>query len=208
MRRHGWGGDMPVDDAAATARILDAARDLLREHPGAAPSISQVAERLSVTRQTVYRYFPSARALLIASVADGVAQFLTDVTAHLAARSSPVEAVIEGIAYTYEQVLQRTDLSLLIAASGSSPHDVTSPTAIALGRSILDRTTIDWTSAGYDDEELDGLVELMLRTLQSFVVDPGNPPRSPEELRMYLRRWVGPSVAVAPAVSQGPFAAR
>lgn len=186
---------MPLDDDDATARILEAARDLLREHPGAAPSISQVAERLFVTRQTVYRYFPSAHALLVASVAEGVAQFLDDITEHLGAEISPAETVIEGIAYTYEQVLHRTDLSLLIAASGSSPNEVTSETAVALGRSILERTTIDWAAAGYDDDDLNGLVELMLRTLQSFVVDPGDPPRAPDEFRVYLRRWVGPSVA-------------
>ena len=194
MRRHGWGGDMPVDDDDATRRILGAARGLLRERPGAAPPISEVAERLSVTRQTVYRYFPTAHALLIASVAEGVNQFLDDITDHLSAETSPAEAVIEGIAYTYEQVLHRTDLSLLIAASGSSPNDVTSETAVALGRSILNRTTIDWATAGYDDDELNGLVELMLRTLQSFVVDPGDPPRSPDQFRVYLRRWVGPVV--------------
>lgn len=81
------------------------------------------------------------------------------------------------------------------AASGSSANEVTSETAVALGRSILERTTIDWAAAGYDDNDLNGLVELMLRTLQSFVVDPGDPPRAPDEFRVYLRRWVGPSVA-------------
>src|SRR5689334_6920428 len=130
MRSHGWGGDVPLDDDAAAARILGAARRLLREHPGSAPTIAQVAERLSVTRQTVYRYFPSANALLVAAVGDGVAQFLDDIGDHLRDETDPAEAVIEGIAYTYEQVAHRSDLSLLIAASGSSPHDVTSATAL------------------------------------------------------------------------------
>ena len=172
-----------------------AARRLLREHPGSAPTIAQVAERLSVTRQTVYRYFASTNALLVASVSDGVAQFLDDITDHLRDQADPADAVIEGIAYTYEQVAHRSDLSLLIAASGSSPHDVTSATALELGRSILDRTPVDWLAAGYDPARLDRLVEHMLRTLQSFLVDPGNPPRTPVELRAYLREWVGPAVA-------------
>jgi AcrR family transcriptional regulator len=197
VRRHGWGGDMPVDDAAATARILGAARALLREQPHSAPTISEVAERLSVTRQTVYRYFPSSHALLLASVSDGVGDFLDDIAEHLRHVSSPADAVVEGIAYTYEQMSERTDLSLLLAASGASAHEVTSETSLALGRSILERLPVDWAASGCDDVELDGLVEMMLRTVQSFVVDPGSPPRSPDELRTYLRRWIGPAVAAA-----------
>jgi AcrR family transcriptional regulator len=197
MRRHGWGGDVPVDDTAAAARILEAARGLLRERPDAAPTIAEVAQRLSVTRQTVYRYFASTQALLVASVSEGIGQFLDDIAEHLRTESSPAEAVIEGIAYTYEQIHRRPDLSLLLAAGGASTQEVTSPTSLALGRSILERLPVDWTAAGYDDDELTGLVELMLRTLQSFVLDPGRPARTPDEFRAYLRRWIGPAVAAA-----------
>jgi hypothetical protein len=35
--------------------------------------------------------------------------------------------------------------------------------------------------------------------LQSFLVDPGHPPRSPEERRAYLRRWIAPAIVGAPA---------
>ena len=137
MRRHGWGGDMPVDDDDATARILEAARALLQQRPHTPPTISEVAEKLSVTRQTVYRYFPSTHALLVASVSDGVGEFLDAITEHLRDESSPAEAVIEGIAYTYEQIHRRADLSLLLAASGSSAQEVTSETSLSLGRMAL-----------------------------------------------------------------------
>lgn len=192
---------MPVDDDDATARILEAARALLQQRPDAPPTISEVAEQLSVTRQTVYRYFPSTHALLVASVSDGVGEFLDAIAEHLRDESSPAEAVIEGIAYTYEQIHRRADLSLLLAASGSSAQEVTSETSLSLGRSILDRLPVDWVAAGYDNVELNGLVELMLRTLQSFVVDPGDPPQSPGEFRAYLRRWVGPAVSAIVSTS-------
>lgn len=184
---------MPVDDEDANARILATAQALIVEHPDAAPTMAEVADRLSVTRQTLYRYFPSAHDLLAAAVADGVGSFLDDITGHLAHLTSPAESVVEGIAYTYEQIQQRPDLRLLFTSSVAS-KEVTSPTALQLGRSILDRLPVDWAAAGYDDAELDGLVELLLRTLQSFMVDPGDPPRSPEAFRAYLRRWLGPVV--------------
>jgi AcrR family transcriptional regulator len=196
MRRHGWGGDIPGDDDEARARILDAARVLLREHPAHAPAIAEVAERLSVTRQTVYRYFPSSHALLVASVSDGIDTFLDDIAHHLHDVTTAADAVVEGIAYTYEQIHQRPDLALLVASSGPA-REITSPTSLALGRSILDRLPVDWPTAGYHAEALDELVEVMLRTLQSFIIDPGDPPRSPSQLRRYLHRWIGPAVAAA-----------
>jgi len=196
MRRHGWGGNIPADDDEARTRIVATAAALVCERPSAAPTISEVAERLSVTRQTVYRYFPSSQALLVASVGEGVEAFLDDIAEHLHDTADAADAVVEGIAYTYEQIRERPDLALLLAASGGAAHEVTSPTSLALGRSILERLGVDWPAAGYDDAALDELVELMQRTLQSFIVDPGDPPRSPAQLRAYLHRWVGPAVAV------------
>ena len=37
----------------------------------------------------------------------------------------------------------------------------------------------------------DAVAEHLLRIIQSFVIDPGRPPRRGVELRNYLRRWVG-----------------
>ena len=61
------------------------------------------------------------------------------------------------------------------------------------------RLPIDWDALGYSDDDVDGLIELMLRLLQSFLVDPGHPPRSRAERRAYLRRWIAPAVAGTPA---------
>ena len=46
------------------------------------------------------------------------------------------------------------------------------------------------------------LVEQMLRSLQSFLVDPGAPPRSGADLRRYLHRWVGPAVTAGAPLSR------
>ena len=63
-----------------------------------------------------------------------------------------------------------------------------------LGRRMYRRLPIDWEALGYRDRDIDGLVELMLRLLQSFIADPGHPARSPAEQREYLRRWVAPVI--------------
>jgi len=64
---------------------------------------------------------------------------------------------------------------------------------------MLDRMHVDWASHGYDDDELDGLVEFTLRILQSLVLDPATPARTGARLRAFLRRWVAPAIAFRPA---------
>jgi hypothetical protein len=46
----------------------------------------------------------------------------------------------------------------------------------------------------YGDDDLNELAEHLLRIIQSFVIDPGRPPRTGQQLRGYLRRWVGSAV--------------
>ena len=59
---------------------------------------------------------------------------------------------------------------------------------------MLRRFDVDWDAAGFSDDELNELAEHLLRIIQSFVIDPGRPPRTGEDLRDYMRRWVGSAV--------------
>lgn len=195
MRRHGWAGALPSSDEEAIARIITAASRAI-EASGADIKISDIARDLGVTRQTVYRYFPSTDALLVATALSEVGPALDRLAAHLEAIDDPAEAVVEGIAYTLELLPQDKYLGLLLTSEKAASYSasVTSDVALALGRSIIDRFNVDWNSVGITDDRRDGLVEFMLRVLQSFVVDPGRPPRSGAELRNYLRQWVAPAI--------------
>jgi hypothetical protein len=55
---------------------------------------------------------------------------------------------------------------------------------------------VAWDVRGNDDAALGDLVEHLLRVLQSFVIDPGDPPKVGTDLRAYLSRWVAPAVDV------------
>jgi hypothetical protein len=59
---------------------------------------------------------------------------------------------------------------------------------------MIERFPIDWAAHGFTSTDLDDLVEQMLRMTQSFVIDPGTPPRRGTELRDYLDRWLTPAV--------------
>lgn len=195
MRRHGWGGELPSTDEEARRRIVDAARVIVRA-TGAQPTIAEVADALSVSRATVYRYYPSAEALLLAAAAEGLTTFLDDIAEPLATMTDAADVVVEGIAFTFEEIERRTELAMVLSPSRAlSQREMTSVVAVELGRSVLQTTRVDWAEAGFaTDDDLDALASFMLRILQSLVVDPGDPRLEGPDLRAYLRTWVAPAV--------------
>ncbi|MFE7745679.1 TetR/AcrR family transcriptional regulator [Nocardia sp. NPDC057455] len=195
MRTHGWSGTTPADDTEAVDRIIAAARAAI-ERSGGDFTMAEIARDLGVTRQTVYRYFANADALLTATALSETGRFLDILAAHLDHLTDPAEAVVEGIAYTLESLSADRYLGLLLTPgrAGAFSPGVTSDTALTFGRSILERFAVDWKGAGIDDSRLDELVEHMLRIVQSFVIDPGRPPRRGAALRAYLTAWVAPAL--------------
>ena len=207
MRTHGWAGSAPATDEEAIARILAAAGKAIDER-GADFSIADVARTLGVTRQTVYRYFPSTDALLVESAVHAASDFLDRVAAHLRGVTDPVEAAAEGIAIALEWLPEDKHIGLLIAPGRADAHteSVTSDVAVDFARALLRKFDVDWAGLGYTDTELDELAEHLLRIIQSFVIDPGRPPRTGEALRSYLRRWVGSAVVSGHLTSERPSA--
>ncbi|MFC4372834.1 TetR/AcrR family transcriptional regulator [Nocardia halotolerans] len=195
-RRRGWGGRPPGDDAEASRRIIAAAVELIGR-TGAEISIADVAESLGVIRQTVYRYFPSADALMTAAAMASVDDFLDRLTAHVSGRTDPVDAMTEGVVYTLAEVRRTPHLAILLSSSypNAHPDSLTSEAAQAFGMTMIRRFDVDWAVHGYDEAALRELVEYTLRTMQSFFLSPGDPPRSEDELRRYLRRWMGTAIS-------------
>jgi AcrR family transcriptional regulator len=195
VRTHGWSGSAPATDEEAIARILEAASAAI-DARGADFSITDVARTLGVTRQTVYRYFPSTDTLLVAAAVHAATDFLDRMATHLQGITNPVEAVTEGIATALEWLPKDKHIGLLIVPGRADAHteSVTSDVAVQFANSMLRRFDVDWPGLGFSDADLDELAEHLLRIIQSFVVDPGRPPRQGAELRDYLRRWVGSAV--------------
>ncbi|ORM30624.1 TetR/AcrR family transcriptional regulator [Williamsia sp. 1135] len=195
MRTHGWSGATPKSDDEAVDRILTAARTVVDER-GDDFNIAEVARLLGVTRQTVYRYFSRADELLAATAIRAADDYLAELAEHLVGEVRPAQAVIEAVAYTLETLPRQPHLSVLLAPSqqGKYSAGITSDTARGFGQMMLSRLDIDWQAAGFDERALDELVEFVLRLIQSFVIDPGSPPRNAEDLRSYLERWLGPAL--------------
>ncbi|HEX4190917.1 MAG TPA: TetR/AcrR family transcriptional regulator [Marmoricola sp.] len=199
MRSHGWGGTPPADAEEARARILTATRERLAEL--GSTSTSEVAEQLAVTRQTVYRYFPTTEELLNAAAIDAVADLTAGLVDHVRAHLDTTagdagDAAVELVAYVYEHLREDPALNRMLAPGrlSGTVADLTAPTSIALGQTLLSSLGIDWDAAGLDEPGQAELVEHLLRTLQTLVLDPGDPPRSGVDLRAYLQRWLAPAL--------------
>ncbi len=197
MRRHGWAGSPPADDDEARQRILAAAQRCVDQHGAMQASLSDVAAELGVTRQTVYRYYAGTDELFSVLAQVSADDFIERIVARMRPVDDPAEAVVEGLAFTIESVPEERYLALLLRTGTAFTQGIISEVAMDFGRSLLRRTGIDWAGLGYDDEELDGLVELLLRLIQSMAVTPVAPSgvvRSAAERRAYLRRWLAPAI--------------
>lgn len=195
MRTHGWQGEPPADDDEAVARIIAATHRCVDQR-GAQTTIAHVATELGVSRATVYRYFPSTAAVLRAAAVEGTRRFLERLGTQLGEFDDPADAIIEGVVQTIAAVPDEPYLQLLLdEPSHALLRSVTSDTARNIGRTVLvEQTSIDWSAHHVPSEDIDELVEWALRIVQSFLTNPGDPVRSPDELREHLRRWLGPAI--------------
>lgn len=202
MPSRGWSGNAPATEQEAIDRILDAAEAIVAER-GPSLRMADVARALGVTRQTVYRYFPSAEALLIVCAMRSADGFLDQFAAHLSDVTEPAEAIVEGVAFAVEQLAgdRQFDHVLSTRTQDGSSAMLTSDTAMTFGRSMLHQLNVDWEQHGYDEAALDELAEIGLRTLHSLLTDPGQPPRTGIELRRFVARWLGP-VIMYPKLTQ------
>lgn len=207
MRSRGWAGSTPASDEEAIARILDSVDEVVAEH-GPAIRLADVARKLGVTRQTVYRYFPNADALLIASAMRAVDGFIDQVAEHVRGLNDPVTAVVECVSFAVENLVGDPQLESLLTRrqEGEDVISLTADTAIAFCLSVFHRLDVDWKLHGFDDTALGELAEMTLRSVQSLLTDPGQRQRDGIALRRFVARWLGPAILYPRMTSLGSAA--
>ena len=198
MGHHGWRGDPPPTEDAARERIIAATRACVEKHGAARTTVSDVATELGVTRQTVYRYFPSHATLLEAVAEAGLAAFAARMGAHLSTFDSPADVAVESIVFAIEEIPREPSIGLLLQAGEDEvfSQDVTTAMSFVIGADILRSTPVDWSELGVGDDELEGLAEMLMRLFVSFLRDPGDPARTSDEIRALARRWLGPALNI------------
>lgn len=196
MGHHGWQGNPPRTEDEARQRIVAAASLCLEKFGPAKTTLSDVATELGVTRQTVYRYYANLTELLGAVAQTGLAEFVERFEKHLAGFGSPAEVAIESVVYAVRAIPSEQLIGALFQAGETEifSRDATTPMAFSVGADILRRTGADWSEIGVRDDELEGLAEILMRLFVSFLQSPTEPPRTEDDLRALVRRWLGPAL--------------
>lgn len=196
MGHHGWQGKPPRTEDEARQRIVAAALTCVEKFGPAKTTLSDVASELGVTRQTVYRYYANLAELLGAVAQTGLADFVDRMQRHLSTFDTPSDVAIESVVYAVQAIPHERHIGALFQAGETEvfSRDVTSSMAVEVGAGILRRVPVDWSEIGVADDELDGLAEILMRLFVSFLQHPADPPRSEDELRALVRRWLGPAL--------------
>ena len=199
MGHHGWKGNPPRTEDDARERIIAAASSCVDQFGPAKTTLSDVANELGVTRQTVYRYYANLGELLSAVAQAGLTDFVERLERHLSTCSTPAEAAIESVVYVARAIPNERHIGALFQAGETDifSRGVTSAMALEIGAGILRRIPVDWSEVGVADDELEGLAEMLMRLFVSFLQYPVDPPRSDDELRALVLRWLGPALGAA-----------
>lgn len=195
MGYHGWQGDPPGAEDEARRRIVQAAIACIDRAGLAKTNLSHIAAETGVTRQTVYRYFPSLTEILRAVALAGAEEFAERMRAHLSSFDSPV--AVESVVFAVRSLPTEPHLGLLLQAGEADlfTAGATTPPSFSLGTRILRDAEVDWASVGVTtDAELQGLAEVLMRLFMSFLQFPSTPPATDDELRDLVRRWIGPAL--------------
>lgn len=200
MGHHGWNGDPPRTEELARERLVEAATQCIARAGVPKTTLSDVAKEVGVTRQTVYRYFPSLPDLLTAVAETGAADYMARMEAHLASASTPIDVFVESLLFSLRELPNDPRIGILLEADDQSlfGHGVTSSMAVEFGAGILRRLSLDWSAFGIADTDLDELAELLMRLMVSLLQHPSPSLRSPEEIRRFVSRWLEPALTDGP----------
>lgn len=158
-------------------------------------TVADIADVLGITCRNRLPVFRRYRRAVHRGGRGALAGFVSDVE-QITADMDVAAQLVEVVASIIERLPREPQLALLLANDRSNMFSraMLAPHEIARSRAILQHTHIRWGDLGYDDQTIDGLVEFLLRIIQSMVVAPSDPPRSGPELRAYLHRRIGPAL--------------
>lgn len=161
------------------ALILDAARAVFTEHPGA--PISAVAERAGVGISALYRRYESKEILLQRLASDGLGRYLVQVEEALADEGDPWTAFTAFMRAALDAGTSSLTLRLAGTFTPTDELNAEGRRAGELTQRLLDRTK----AAGALREEIEvGDISLLFEQLQAIRVN--DPERTAELRHRYL----------------------
>jgi AcrR family transcriptional regulator len=189
------GGTTSIGANPDTAdRILAATAAAMQDHGIIRLSLEDVARRAGLSRQTLYRYFPSKQALLDATVLAEEQEFLRRIM-----DAATAEATFDGALRAAIAVCLRTgrEHALLNRLLKTEPESIL-PLLTTESGPVLNaaRAALDHVLRGYfpdaAEEPLRWAADSIARTLVSYVINP--PPAIDEVVAERLTDLLGPGL--------------
>lgn len=170
---------VPVAAPTMRARVIAAALELTAEQGWPAVTMSAVADRVGVSRQTVYNEAGSRAALAEAMVLTELQRFLEVVGAAFDAHPRDLEAAVRAAVDGVLELAGRNELLREIVASSNGassellpPLSTDSSALVAAARTVVvERISAYDVPAGA--RRLDAVVDTLVRAVLSHVMSPG-----------------------------------
>jgi AcrR family transcriptional regulator len=192
---------------ATSERILDEAVRQAEELGVRRLTIGDVAQRVGLSRVTVYKYFPGKDQLVQAVLQREMRRFLRDVDAAVAPYDTLEERLVEGFVFALGWLrrhrllnrLLRTDPELIVPnlTVGAGP-------VLAAGREFIAgfaRREADDGRLPLTDDQIEGVSELLARAVLSFLLTPESVlgMRTQAETRRFAENYLAPTLAALTA---------
>lgn len=185
--------DLPLPRRARSTRdkLLDAAVDMTMDDGWASVTMSRLASKVGVSRQTVYNDVGTRAALAEAMITREVELFLSSVTTSFDGE----EDLLRGVHTSVQTVLEQAHENRMLHAIISATHDADTeflPLLTSRSKGLLEfavtlvQENVQRYDHGLTDAELGVGVELIVRAVLSHIMHPS---KSPEETADDIR-WL------------------
>jgi len=187
---------------ATSEKILDAAVSQAEELGVRRLTIGDVAQRVGVSRVTVYKYFPGKDQLVEAVLLREMRRFLRDVDRAVEPYETLEERLVEGFVFALGWLrrhrllnrLLRTDPELIVPnlTVGAGP-------VLAAGREFIAgfaRREAEEGRLPLAEDQIEGVSELLARAVLSFLLTPDSVigMRTQAEIRAFAEQYLAPTL--------------
>jgi AcrR family transcriptional regulator len=169
-----------VDTRAIThQRILDAAFGAVRDFGISRTTVEDVAQRAGLSRQTVYRYFPSKDHLVIALVLREEEKFIEGTRSAFSSEESFEDAFGRAITFCLDYAREHPLLDRLLATDQETflPYLTTrgQPVIVRAREALME--LVEERAPSADRQALRDLLDAAIRATLSYILTPsGRPP--------------------------------
>ncbi|QWF77558.1 hypothetical protein HUW46_00950 [Amycolatopsis sp. CA-230715] len=172
----------PVAGGRYRQPIITAAVELTADAGWAAVTMARLAERVGVSRQTVYNEVGSKAALADAMISTELGRFLSLVgDAFDRHPDDLVEAIYEAVRVVLELARDHTLLRAIVSATHSADTELLPLLTTGSGALLAEAKTVLTTRVlayrpPLDDEQLAVVIDLVVRAVLSHVMRPSDQP--------------------------------